>query len=126
MSTKGLCLLALVALAGALSASPKDQSATNLTGMVTSDAEGHMGGVLVTTRAEGANMTVTVISDDRGRCAFPSGKLQPGKYTLTIRAVGYELSGQIGAEIKPDKAAHVDINLGKKRISHRNSRAQSG
>src|ERR1700674_4170384 len=111
MSMKGSCLLVLVALASVLPAISKDQPVTALTGTVTSDAEGHMGGVLVTARAQGANMTVTVISDDQGRYAFPPGKLQPGKYALTIRAVGYELAEQTVAEIKPDKTAHTDIKL---------------
>src|SRR6266550_4492831 len=111
MSMKRICLLVLVALAGVLPAPSKDQPVATLTGMVTSDAEGHLGGVLVTARPEGANTTVTVISDDQGHYAFPPGKLQPGKYTLAIRAAGYELAGQAVAEIKPDKAAQVDIKL---------------
>src|SRR6202158_871751 len=113
MSMKGSCLLVLVALASVLPATSKDQPVTALTGTVTSDAEGHMGGVLVTARAEGANMTVTVISDDQGLYSFPPGKLQPGKYALTIRAVGYELAGQTVAEIKPGKTARTDIKLAK-------------
>ena len=108
---KRICLLVVVALAGVLPAPSKDQPVATLTGMVTSDAEGHMGGVLVTARPEGVNMTVTVISDDQGHYAFPPGRLQPGKFALTIRAAGYELAGQTVAEIKTDKAAHVDIKL---------------
>src|SRR6266436_7897838 len=111
MSMKRICLLVLVALAGVLPAPSKDQPVATLTGMVTSDAEGHMGGVLVTARPEGANMTVTVISDEQGRYAFPTGKLQPGKYSLGIRAVGYELAGKMAAEIKAEKGTHVDIKL---------------
>jgi hypothetical protein len=88
MLMKRLCLLVLVALSSVLPASSKDQSVAALNGVVTSDAEGHMGGVLITARPEGANMTVTVISDDQGRYAFPPGRLQPGKFTLTIRAAG--------------------------------------
>jgi virginiamycin B lyase len=108
---KRLGLLVFLALSSMLPASSKDQPVAALTGMVTSDGEGHMGGVLVTARAEGANMTVTVISDDQGRYAFPREKLQPGKYALTIRAAGYELAGQAAAEIKSDKPPHVDIKL---------------
>src|SRR5258708_2708875 len=111
MSIKGTLLLGLIALVGVLPGSSRDQSAAALSGSVTSDAEGHMEGVLVTARPEGANMTVTVISDGQGRYAFPTGKLQPGKYSLGIRAVGYELAGQMAAEIKADKGTHVDIKL---------------
>jgi virginiamycin B lyase len=119
MSTWKSCLLfaALACLLGAnslatLPANAK-QPAPALSGVVTSDAEGHMEGVLVTARAEGANMTVTVISDEQGRYAFPPGKLQPGKYTLDIRAVGYQLATPAAAEIRPDKPGHVDIKLAK-------------
>ena len=91
-------LLVLVALTWVLPSFCKDQPLAALTGVVTSEAEGHMGGVLVTARPQGANMTVTVISDDQGRYAFPPGKLQPGKYILTIRAVGYELR-LVGVEV---------------------------
>jgi virginiamycin B lyase len=111
MSMRGSLSLVLITLAIASPVRSKDQPVAALTGAVTSDVEGHMGGVLVTARLEGANMTVTVISDDQGRYAFPPGKLQPGKYTLAIRAVGYELAGEIAAEIKPDQATHVDIKL---------------
>ena len=111
MSMKRPSLLVLVALACAFPAFSKDQPAAALTGVVTSEAEGRMEGVLVTARPQGANMTVTVVSDDQGRFAFPPGKLQPGKYALTIRAVGYELAGQTAAEIKPGGAARADIKL---------------
>jgi virginiamycin B lyase len=87
------------------------QPVAALTGVVTSDAEGHMEGVLVTARLEGGNITVTVITDERGRYAFPANKLQPGTYTLAIRAVGYELSGQAGARIESNKTANADIKL---------------
>jgi virginiamycin B lyase len=111
MSMKRLSLLVLVALACVFPAFCKDQPVAALTGVVTSEAEGRMEGVLVTARPQGANMTVTVVSDDQGRFAFPPGKLQPGKYALTIRAVGYELAGQTAAEIKPGGAARADIKL---------------
>jgi virginiamycin B lyase len=82
-----------------------------LTGLVTSDSEGRMEGVLVTAKLDGGNIAVTVISDDQGRYAFPAGKLQPGKHTLTIRAIGYELPGQSAASIESTKTSHVDLKL---------------
>jgi len=119
MSIQRTLLLALIALFGLLPATApayaKDQPVAELSGMVTSEAEGHMEGVLVTARAEGANFTVTVISDAQGRYAFPPGKLQPGKYALSIRAIGYDLAGQASAEIKSDKAARADLKLVKTR-----------
>ena len=89
MSKKGFFALVIgLILASVLLAAAKGQPTVALTGVVTSDAEGRMEGVLVAARPEGGNVTVTVISDDQGRYAFPASKLQPGKYTLAIRAVG--------------------------------------
>lgn len=99
-------------LGSAVFASSKaPQSAAALTGLVTSDSEGRMEGVLVTARLEGANRSVTVISDDQGRYIFPAGRLQPGKHTLTIRAIGYEISGQSTAEIKSGQKSQLDLKL---------------
>jgi virginiamycin B lyase len=111
MSIKRDLLLGLIVLLGVLPTSAKVQPVAALSGVVTSEAEGHMEGVLVTARPEGANMTVTVISNAQGRYVFPEGKLRAGKYTLSIRAVGYELAGQIAAEVKLDKETHADITL---------------
>jgi virginiamycin B lyase len=105
-------LVAALFLYSTLVASSKGAVPTAaLTGVVTSEAEGRMEGVLVSAKMEGGNVTVTVISDDQGRYVFPSGKLQAGKRTLAIRAVGYELAGQVTAKIEPGKTAHVDIKL---------------
>ena len=62
-----------------------------LTGSVTSDAEGSMEGVLVNARREGASFTVTVVSDASGEYSFPRDRLEPGEYTIGVRAVGYVL-----------------------------------
>src|ERR1700732_5129833 len=61
-----------------------------LIGQVSSPEEGAREGVLVTARKTGASFTVTVVSDDKGHYSFPAAKLEPGHYTLTIRAAGYE------------------------------------
>jgi virginiamycin B lyase len=112
MSNKGsVSLVISLIFASMLLPSSKGQPPAALTGVVTSDAEGRMEGVLVTARPEGENMTVTVISDDQGRYAFPANKLQTGKYTVAIRAVGYELVGQTAVEIDTDKTGHADIKL---------------
>src|ERR1700694_3568460 len=64
-----------------------------LRGVVRSQQEGLMEGVVVSARREGANFTVSVVSDAQGKYSFPRTHLEPGKYALTIRAVGYDLSG---------------------------------
>ena len=68
------------------------QPAVALSGTVTSAEEGNREGVLVNAKRIGSNMTVTVVTDDKGRYQFPAAKLEPGKYALSIRAVGYDLA----------------------------------
>ncbi len=88
MRTKISLLLGVAALS--LVASP---SFAQLTGQVTSAKEGAMEGVLVTAKKAGSTMSTTVVSDAQGRYAFPQGRLDPGNYRLSIRAVGYILDG---------------------------------
>ncbi len=84
-----------------------------LRGVVTSQQEGRMEGVLVSARREGANFTVSVVSDAQGIYSFPRTHLEPGKYTLTIRAVGYDLSGPGQVEITDGRTATADLKLDK-------------
>src|SRR5689334_3668664 len=93
-----LALLATAAIAAlATAGSARAQSA--LTGLVSSAEEGPMEGVLVTARKDGATMTITVVSNDKGQYSFPTAKLEPGHYTLSIRAVGYDLDGKSAADV---------------------------
>ena len=62
-----------------------------LTGLVTSEAEGKMEGVLVSAKRPGSTITVTVVSNKDGRYAFPAGRLSVGQYELSIRATGYDM-----------------------------------
>ncbi len=71
-------------------------NAVALTGKVTSADEGAMEGVLVSARRAGATVTTTVVSDRDGRYEFPRARLEPGDYTLRIRAIGYDLEPVIG------------------------------
>src|SRR3954469_22696149 len=64
---------------------------TSLTGRVSSVEEGAMEGVLVSAKKIDSTITVTVVTDQQGQYRFPSAKLQPGRYALRIRAVGYDL-----------------------------------
>ena len=89
------------------------QTGIALAGQVSSQEEGAMEGVLVTARKTGASFTVTVVSDDKGHYAFPSAKLEPGHYTLAIRAAGYDPDGTLAADVSADKAATADIKLQK-------------
>ncbi len=70
-----------------------------------------MEGVLVTVRQEGASFTVTVVSDDQGRYSFPSDRLEPGPYSVGIRAVGYELPDPGQVIVDTQNTTQLDLNL---------------
>ena len=71
-----------------------------LSGKVVSDREGPMEGVLVSARNIDSTITVTVVSDANGEYGFPGSRLEPGRYTLVIRAAGYALEAR-GMSISP-------------------------
>ena len=84
-----------------------------LRGVVSSQQEGLIEGVVVSARRDGANFTVSVVSDAQGNYSFPRSHLEPGKYTLTIRAVGYDLSGSGSVTIAEGKVSNADLKLEK-------------
>src|SRR4051812_16813002 len=86
-----------------------------LTGVVSSPEEPAMEGVVVNARRDGANFTVSVVSDAQGKYHFPRTHLEPGKYTLTIRAVGYDLTDPGAATVAAGKATAVNLKLQKTR-----------
>src|SRR4051812_1433837 len=96
-----------------------------ISGQVSSEAEGAMEGVVVTARKNGAKFSVSVVPDAQGRYSFPADRLEPGQYGLTIRAVGYDLSGKPPADVAVEKTATVDLKLGKtKRLASQLSNAE--
>jgi streptogramin lyase len=103
---------ALLMYAGSDSSSPlRAQAGVALTGRVTSDEEGPMEGVLVTARKEGSTISISVVTDARGRYSFPDTKLESGDYLLKIRAIGYELLGPSGIDVRSGVTASADISL---------------
>ncbi|HUB94819.1 MAG TPA: carboxypeptidase regulatory-like domain-containing protein [Stellaceae bacterium] len=98
----------LIAAHGTLAKS----AAPILTGHVSSAEEGAMEGVVVSAKADGSTITTSVVSDKSGAFAFPAGRLPPGHYALTIRAVGYVLDGTPSADIGASPLS-VDLRLGK-------------
>src|ERR1043166_1260599 len=70
---------------------PAGAQQSPLAGQVSSPEEGTMEGVLVSAKRDGTTVTVTVVSDNQGRFSFPAGRLEPGHYSLRVRAVGYDL-----------------------------------
>jgi virginiamycin B lyase len=87
------------------------QSAVALTGKVRSATEPVMEGVVVSAKKDGSTITVSVITDDKGQYSFPAARLEPGHYTLGIRAVGYDLEGPKAADVSTGQAATADITL---------------
>ena len=91
------------------------QGPVALAGTVTSAEEGAMEGVLVNAKKADSNKTVTVVSDAKGRYEFPAKHLEPGKYTIGIRAVGYDLAAPAAADVTGGSAASADLKLVKTR-----------
>src|SRR5438105_4016142 len=84
-----------------------------LTGIVSSAAEGKMEGVVVTAQRPASIVQVSVTTDAEGRYSFPGNRLQPGAYTLSIRAVGYDIDSPTKATVAANKTASADIKLKK-------------
>ena len=84
-----------------------------LTGRITSAEEGPMEGVLVSVTRAGSTITITIASDAQGRYSFPASGLEPGQYTLRIRAVGYDLDSPAAVEVHAQRPSVADLKLRK-------------
>ena len=89
------------------------QTSAALTGQVTSTEEGLMEGVLVTVKKTGSTIAITVATDEQGRYRFPPGRLEPGHYAISIRAVGYDLDGPATVDISAPNPSTADLKLRK-------------
>jgi streptogramin lyase len=87
------------------------QGQAALTGIVSSDAEGKMEGVVVTASKPGSIVEVSVTSDAQGRYTFPESRLDPGEYTISIRAAGYDVDVSTKATVAPEATTTADIRL---------------
>jgi len=101
------------ALAGAGLLPARAQTPAALTGQVTSGEEGPMEGVLVSAKKAGSTITITVVSDAQGNYSFPAAKLEPGQYSLRIRAVGYDLDRPASVDLAAQQPAKYDLKLRK-------------
>src|SRR3954466_9867241 len=99
--------LAAFVIQGAAQAQPT----AALAGQVSSAKEGAMEGVVVSARKDGATMTISVVTDNKGHYSFPAAKLEPGHYTLKIRATGYDLDGAPAADVKQGATTTADLKL---------------
>ncbi len=106
-----IVLLALFSLVASFPLISFSQTSVALTGLVASTEEGGMEGVLVSAKKAGSTITVTVVSDKQGRYGFPAAKLEPGKYSLKVRAAGYELEGFPSVNILNRKTTQADLKL---------------
>ncbi|MBI1876516.1 MAG: carboxypeptidase regulatory-like domain-containing protein [Acidobacteria bacterium] len=100
-------LCALAALTAAQS------SPIALTGVVSSEDERAMEGVLVSARRQGSTITITVVSNERGRYSFPRTRLEPGAYSLRIRAIGYELDRPTTVDVTAGATSELALKLRK-------------
>src|SRR5215212_619272 len=105
-----LFFIAIIGTALLQAGGAQAQSAA-LTGQISSAAEPVMEGVLVSAKKADSAVTVTVVSDDKGRYSFPADRLEPGRYTISIRAIGYKLDGPKSAEVAAGTTATADLKL---------------
>ena len=101
----------LVALMFCVPSPDLAETAAALSGQVSSAREGLMEGVVVSARKDGSTITVSVISDDKGRFSFPASRLDPGHYAISIRAVGYDLDGPHEARVAAGRDNKIDLKL---------------
>src|ERR1039457_4280144 len=111
MRTRVFLLLASASLVFALLFTESDSlqgqppTSAALTGRVSSKEEGPMEGVLVSAKKADSTIAVTVASDKQGHYSFPANRLDPGQYSLRIRAAGYDLESPNAVEITAQKTA---------------------
>jgi virginiamycin B lyase len=102
-----------------------DNAAAAITGVVSSDAEGPMEGVVVTAHKDGSIISTSVYTDAKGQYSFPEDRLEPGHYSLALRAVGYDLNKPAATDVVAEKTSTVDMHLDKtKNLAHQLSNAE--
>jgi virginiamycin B lyase len=113
MQSRNLLLaLGAAAMAVALELVPAQaQASMALSGQVSSAAEGPMEGVIISAKREGSSTTVSVVSDSSGRFSFPASRLAPGRYSLAIRAIGYDLEAPKSADVAADGTSTAEVKL---------------
>jgi streptogramin lyase len=104
-------VLIAFACAAAFGATPVK---TALTGIVSSDAEARMEGVVISAKRVGGTITVSVLSDHDGRYSFPLDRLVAGAYEVRIRATGYQAANpKMVTTIKGNRTSELNIKLAK-------------
>ena len=108
--------LALALMTSGLGPAPA-HAETGLSGKVTAP-EGPLEGTLVTAKKIGSTIAYTVVTDANGHYSFPPAKIEPGEYTLRIRATGFDLDGasrdgSLKATVDTREPATADLTLKK-------------
>ena len=84
-----------------------------LRGHVSSTEERLMEGVIITAKKNGSTIATSVVTNTNGEFQFPAARLEPGAYTLRIRAVGYDLASGSSVAIEPGRTTVADLRLDK-------------
>jgi streptogramin lyase len=100
-----------VVLSQGVSYQASGAAGTAITGVVSSTEEGNMEGVVVSAQKAGSPIMTSVTTDEHGRYSFPADRLEPGQYTLAIRAVGYDIGAPAAATVAANAPATTDIKL---------------
>ena len=85
-----------------------------------------MEGVVVTAHKDGSIVSISVTTDAQGHYAFPENRLEPGHYTLAIRAVGYDLAAPAAADVVGEKTTNVDSSSTRPKTSPASSPTPNG
>ena len=109
----GAAVIVAALVFAAINRTEAQTSAPALTGVVSSEQERQMEGVMVSAKRAGSTVTVTVATNAQGRYAFPRNRLEPGSYSIGIRAVGYELEGPASARVSAQQTSQLDLKLRK-------------
>src|SRR5258708_7307242 len=83
---------------------------TALTGIVGSDAEARMEGVVVSAKRVGGKITISVLSDREGLYSFPADRLAAGEYEVRVRVTGYQPANSNTVVTVKDKGAN-ELNI---------------
>jgi len=111
MKAKNLSWILVVGFLFLAGIAAYSQGPAPLRGVVSSQEEGRMEGVLVSAQKQGSTITVTVVSNNQGRYEFPAGRLAPGDYAIRTRATGYDLVNPGAVKLEAGKTAEVDLKL---------------
>jgi virginiamycin B lyase len=126
MLIKAIVLTAIASLSAVVldTGTSSAQAPAALSGQVSSIEEGAMEGVLVSAKKQDSNITVTVVSNAQGHYQFPATKLEPGRHSIAVRAVGYDLQGPTEVAISADRPATADLTLQKTNLTESESRTR--